>query len=110
MLYLGKCLGNLISNENVVRNSELKIPSFGLTLRGEYMVGYLGEDQVDVNDFQQLISGVVWLVRNGTNNVQNAIELEDDSIQGTFCKTSHIWRISQIVLFEAQDFTQALVF
>ena len=29
-----------------------------------------------------LVSGVVWLVRNGENNVQRAIETESDVIQG----------------------------
>ena len=80
----GACLGNLISNSEVILNSALRIPSFGLTSRGEYMIGYLGEDMIDVNDFQQLVSGVIWLVRNGKNNVQRAVETETDKIQGLF--------------------------
>ena len=78
----GACLGNLISNNEVILNSALRIPSFGLTSRGEYIIGYLGEDMIDVNGFEQLISGVIWLVRNGENNVQRAIETETDKIQG----------------------------
>ena len=30
----------------------------------------------------QLVSGVIWLVRNGQNNVQNALQFEDGNIQG----------------------------
>jgi len=77
----GECLGNLVSN-SAVRNSGLKIPSFGLTSGAEYMVGYF--DSLSDYDFVQLISGVVWLVRNGTNNVKAAIETEYDGVQGDF--------------------------
>ena len=44
------------------------------------MVGYF--DTLSDYDFVQLISGVVWLVRNGTNNVKAAIETEYDGVQG----------------------------
>ena len=30
----------------------------------------------DVNPFVQLVSGVVWLVRNGTNFVKHSLEIE----------------------------------
>ena len=32
----------------------------------------------------QLVSGVIWLVRNGKNNVQNALQFEEGVIQDRF--------------------------
>merc|ERR1711892_286201 len=81
----GECLGNLItSNSAPIRNSGLRIPSLGLTQHGEFFIGYMGSDLIEIGAFEQLISGVVWLVRQGANNVQNALDNEDDKVQDSF--------------------------
>ena len=79
---LGECLGNLITSSGTIRNSGLRVPSLCITQRGEYFIGYMSVDLINEGDFEQLISGVVWLVRGGANNVQNALDTEDDKIQG----------------------------
>ena len=40
------------------------------------------DDFIKNSFIDQLISGVIWLVRNGKNNVQNALQFENGVIQG----------------------------
>ena len=42
------------------------------------------DDFIKNSFLDQLVSGVIWLVRNGKNNVQNALQFENGGIQGCF--------------------------
>ena len=42
------------------------------------------DDFIKNSFIDQLVSGVIWLVRNGKNNVQNALQFENGGIQGFF--------------------------
>lgn len=50
-----------------------------------YIFSYLSEDDVldQVNPFVQLISGVVWLLRNGEIYISESIQAECDKTQET---------------------------
>ena len=55
---------------NNIRNA-----NFGLRDDGTFVVGYMSDQEVKstVNPFKQLVSGVVWLVRNGTSFVNQSL-------------------------------------
>ena len=52
----------------------------------------------------QLVSGVIWLVRNGKNNVQNALQFENGDIQGFLPKWLDVKLISDT--FNLEDFVK----
>ena len=78
------CLGNLISHQKVVQSTSLQNVNFGLR-DGAFVVGYLTEKEVNskTHPFDQLISGVIWMVRNGTNYVDIAASIENPTTQQT---------------------------
>ncbi|NWI89139.1 NAGPA acetylglucosaminidase, partial [Pitta sordida] len=87
----GECLGNVVSDGKLVRNSEgLQNAQFGIRQDGTMVFGYLSEDDVldKTNPFVQLVSGVVWLLRDGELyiNESRAAECEDTQTTGTFDK------------------------
>lgn len=84
----GACLGNLVANQSVVQSPGTKNVNFGITHDGKYVVGYLDSEDVfntttGESRFQQLIAGVIWLVRDGQNYVSVSKEIEDMSTQET---------------------------
>ncbi|KCV71061.1 hypothetical protein H696_02011 [Fonticula alba] len=62
-----ECVGNIISNGHRVQVSGLDNVNFGLTATGDFVVGYLTQEAVSRNslNFAQLVSGMLWLVRDG---------------------------------------------
>ncbi|XP_063270554.1 N-acetylglucosamine-1-phosphodiester alpha-N-acetylglucosaminidase isoform X2 [Prinia subflava] len=85
----GECLGNVVSDGKLVRNSGgLQNAQFGIRKDGTMVFGYLSEEDVldQSNPFVQLVSGVVWLLRNGEVyiNQSRAAECGDTQTTGTF--------------------------
>ncbi|XP_056142572.1 N-acetylglucosamine-1-phosphodiester alpha-N-acetylglucosaminidase isoform X2 [Lampris incognitus] len=85
----GQCLGNVVSNGHVVQNSGgVQNAQFGIRRDGTLVFGYLSEDDVldKTNPFVQLVSGVVWLIRNGEVYVNQSLKAECSETQetGTF--------------------------
>ncbi|XP_051999903.1 N-acetylglucosamine-1-phosphodiester alpha-N-acetylglucosaminidase [Xyrauchen texanus] len=85
----GQCLGNVVSDGKLVRNSGgIQNAQFGIRKDGTLVFGYLSEEDVldQVNPFVQLISGVVWLLRAGEIYISESIQAECDKTQetGTF--------------------------
>ena len=78
------CLGNLVSQGRVVRNTTLQNANFGIR-SGSFVTGYLSEEDVVSAEapFQELMTGVLWLVRNGTSYVDTAARVENANTQGT---------------------------
>ncbi|CAI8027068.1 N-acetylglucosamine-1-phosphodiester alpha-N-acetylglucosaminidase [Geodia barretti] len=75
----GQCLGNIVSDGRVVRttNNEQNA-NFGIREDGSIVVGYIPDEEIlnTTNPFRQLVTGVVWLVRNGTNYVDESKKME----------------------------------
>ena len=74
--YNGKCLGNIISDGTLVRTAgNVRNANFGLRSDGTFVVGYLSDEEVrsSANPFRQVVTGVVWLVRNGTSFVNQSL-------------------------------------
>nr|XP_030140447.3 N-acetylglucosamine-1-phosphodiester alpha-N-acetylglucosaminidase [Taeniopygia guttata] len=87
----GECLGNVVSDGRLVRNSGgLQNAQFGIRKDGTMVFGYLSEEDVldQSNPFVQLVSGVVWLLRNGEVyiNQSRVAECGDTQTTGTFDK------------------------
>lgn len=79
----GKCLGNVVSDGRLVQASKELNANFGIRQDGSIVVGYVPEEEILDGSYRQLISGVVWLVRNGTNYVNESMQLECPSHQQT---------------------------
>ena len=81
----GKCLGNIISSLRIVQNQDIQLVNFGIRQDGTIVTGYISKEDIynATIPFKQLISGVVWLVRNGSNFVNESKMLECDENQKT---------------------------
>ncbi|XP_007886101.2 N-acetylglucosamine-1-phosphodiester alpha-N-acetylglucosaminidase [Callorhinchus milii] len=87
----GRCLGNIVSNGNLVQNGKgIQNAQFGIKKDGTLVFGYLSEEDVldTGNPFVQLVSGVVWLLRNGTIyiNESKMAECAETQETGSFDK------------------------
>ncbi|BFZ19226.1 hypothetical protein BsWGS_22265 [Bradybaena similaris] len=83
--HTGECLGNIVSDGFLVRDSGgIQNAHFGITKDGFIYTGYLSELDLVLQDFTQLVGGVVWLVRDGENYVDEskAIECSDTEETG----------------------------
>ena len=75
----GKCLGNVVSDGRVVQTAgNEQNANFGIRKDGTIVVGYIPDEEIlnTTNPFRQLVTGVVWLVRNGTNYVNESKRME----------------------------------
>ncbi|NXL93347.1 NAGPA acetylglucosaminidase, partial [Alectura lathami] len=87
----GECLGNVVSDGRLVQNAGgLQNAQFGIRRDGTMVFGYLSEEDVldEANPFVQLVSGVVWLLRDGEVYISQSQTAECDKTQttGTFEK------------------------
>ncbi|KAG8506473.1 N-acetylglucosamine-1-phosphodiester alpha-N-acetylglucosaminidase [Galemys pyrenaicus] len=116
----GECLGNVVSDGRRVSSSGgLQNAQFGIRRDGTLVTGYLSEEEVldTKNPFVQLLSGVVWLVRNGSVYVNESQATECDETQetGSFSKFVNVIsartavghdREGRLVLFHADGQTE----
>ncbi len=92
----GNCLGNVISNSNVVQTPNRHNVQFGITKSGKFIVGYLSlqpntnqvvlkssTGQTTTEELDQLVAGVVWIVKDGRSFVDQSALLEDMTTQET---------------------------
>ncbi|KAM3836180.1 N-acetylglucosamine-1-phosphodiester alpha-N-acetylglucosaminidase-like, partial [Diretmus argenteus] len=82
----GQCLGNVVSDGRMVLDSGgVQNAQFGIRRDGSLVFGYLSEEDVldRNNPFVQLVSGVVWLLRNGQVYINQSLEAECDKTQET---------------------------
>jgi exopolysaccharide biosynthesis protein len=77
----GDCLGNVISDGKIVQKPGTHNVNFGITKDGKFITGYI--DVTQQFDFDQLVGGVIWLVRNGLSYVNVSETLEDMTTQET---------------------------
>lgn len=82
----GHCLGNVVSNGRLVQDSGgVQNAQFGIKRDGSLVFGYLSQEEVldQSNPFVQLVSGVVWLLRNGQVYINQSLTAECDKTQET---------------------------
>ncbi|XP_074540328.1 N-acetylglucosamine-1-phosphodiester alpha-N-acetylglucosaminidase-like [Halichoeres trimaculatus] len=73
------CLGNVVSDGKLVRDSRgRQNAQFGIRRDGSLVFGYLSQAEVldQQNPFVQLVSGVVWLLRNGEVYINQSLKAE----------------------------------
>lgn len=78
----GNCIGNLISNSKIIQKTNLKNINFGI-FKNQFFTGYLNESEIEKYEFKELISGLIWLVKNQKNYVIESSKYEDEKIQQT---------------------------
>lgn len=91
--YNGECLGNLVVSGVPVRSPGTQNANFGLLKNGSFVTGYIPQEMIAhedpkkpgklESDFETLIAGVVFLVKDGVNFVQTSALLENSSTQTT---------------------------
>uniref|UniRef100_A0A8C9Z4M8 N-acetylglucosamine-1-phosphodiester alpha-N-acetylglucosaminidase n=1 Tax=Sander lucioperca TaxID=283035 RepID=A0A8C9Z4M8_SANLU len=82
----GRCLGNVVSDGRMVQDSGgVQNAQFGIRKDGTLVFGYLSQEDVldQSNPFVQLVSGVVWLLRNGEVYINQSLKAECDKTQET---------------------------
>ena len=82
----GQCYGDIISNGRFVQSSGgIRNAKFGIRKDGTLVVGYLSETEVNdtQNPFVQLITGVGWVIRNGSNYLNESLTTECRDTQTT---------------------------
>ncbi|XP_060601860.1 N-acetylglucosamine-1-phosphodiester alpha-N-acetylglucosaminidase-like [Ruditapes philippinarum] len=73
----GACYGNIVSDGRLVQDTEgLQNAHFGITKLGEIFTGYLSEIDLVKDDFLQLVGGVIWVLKDGHNHVDESINSE----------------------------------
>jgi len=84
----GQCTGNLVSQGNVLQATGTENVNFGVR-NGSFVIGQLDQDAIESvhGGFQELVSGVGWLVRLGQNIIAKSLQSADlsivDTLQGT---------------------------
>ena len=63
------CLGNIVSDGNVVQAQNTTNANFGITTDGKYVMGEMDDSDVQTLPLEQLVTGFGWLVREGVNKV-----------------------------------------
>lgn len=84
--HTGACLGNVVSDGRLVQDSGgIQNAQFGIKKDGTLVFGYLSEDEVldQSNPFVQLVSGVIWLLRDGKVYIEESLKAECDKSQET---------------------------
>lgn len=81
----GACLGNVISSYKLVQLQSIQLANFGIRQDGVFVTGYISDGDIKNKTipFKELLSGVIWLVRNGSNFVNQSSSLECDENQKT---------------------------
>ena len=79
--HTGSCLGNIASNGKLVQDAQgVQNANFGVRKDGTLVTGYLSEENVTPGKaettFHQLVTGVIWILRNGKLYINESIEAE----------------------------------
>ena len=73
----GSCLGVVVSDRVLSQVGDNKQnPVFAITDDGHIRIGYINADEIKLGGYRQAVSGVVWLVRNGSSFVDHSAVLE----------------------------------
>ncbi|KAL4234246.1 hypothetical protein ACF0H5_005896 [Mactra antiquata] len=73
----GECLGNIVSDGRLVQDSEgIQNPHFGITKSGQLFFGYLSEIDLIADDFEQLVGGVIWILKDNETYIDESIQTE----------------------------------
>jgi len=81
-VHTGACIGNVISDGRVVQTVPLTQGNVNFGIKdGKFYVGYFSPDDIGMMGFDHMVSGVVWLVRNGKNYVEQGWKEANITVQ-----------------------------
>lgn len=77
----GGCIGNVVSNGKWIQKHANGNANFGFIVdpsdkRKKFITGYLDEKDLENYHFNQLVTGVLWLVKDGKSFVNSSIVIE----------------------------------
>lgn len=96
----GQCYGNIVSDGRLVQDTEgIQNAHFGITKTGELFFGYLSEIDLVKDDFLQLVGGVIWVLKDGEEYVDESIasECRDTEETGTLQKFASVMSARTLV-------------
>merc|ERR1719270_1407527 len=78
----GACIGNVVSDGRVVQTVPLSQGNVNFGIKdGKFYIGYFSPDDIGMMGFDHMVSGVVWLVRNGKNYVEQGWKEANITVQ-----------------------------
>jgi len=78
----GACIGNVVSHGQVVQTVPLSQGNVNFGIKdGKFYIGYFSPDDIGMVGFDHMVSGVVWLVRNGKNYVEQGWKEANITVQ-----------------------------
>lgn len=82
--HTGACLGNIVCDGKLVQDSGgIQNVHFGVTIDGHLFTGYLSEIELVTHNFQHLVGGVIWLIRDGEIYVDESRDIECSTTEET---------------------------
>merc|ERR1719507_406552 len=76
----GACIGNVISHGVIVQTVPISEGNVNFGIKnGKFHIGYITPQEMP--GFDMMVSGVVWLVRNGKNNVERGWKEANTTVQ-----------------------------
>lgn len=73
------CIGNVISNGTNIQVSDSPNSNFGVLKNGSFVFGYMKNETIHKLNFEQLATGIIWLIRNGKSFIKESFEIEKPS-------------------------------
>jgi len=76
----GACIGNVVSHGSIIQTVPLPQGNVNFGIKnGKFQIGYFSPEEV--TGFEHMVSGVVWLVRDGVNYVKQGWEEANTTVQ-----------------------------
>jgi len=76
----GACIGNVVSHGTIIQTVPLSEGNVNFGIKnGKFQIGYIAPEEMP--GYDMMVSGVVWLVRNGMNNVQKGWDEANITVQ-----------------------------
>jgi hypothetical protein len=78
----GACIGNVVSDGQIIQTVPLSQGNVNFGIKnGKFYIGYFSPDEIGRAGFDHMVSGVVWLVRNGKNYVEQGWKEANITVQ-----------------------------
>ena len=85
-VHTGQCFGSLVVDGHIIQvSNNTPNAAFGIRQDGTLLTGYIPDEEISnqSNPLVHLVSGVIWLVRNSVNYVQESAKAEASENEGT---------------------------
>jgi exopolysaccharide biosynthesis protein len=76
-VHRGTCLGALASEGKIISDNPRVNAVFGITKDMQFVMGYMTKDDIHQLPMKELITGVGWLVRNGSVWIDRSLPIEN---------------------------------